>query len=225
MLVLALDAATPAVLAAVIAVDGPSQGRIGDVRVLAESATVDPRRHGELLAPAVAAVLAEAGVRTADLDGLVVGLGPGPFTSLRVGVVTAAAMAQVASLPVSGVCSLDAIGSGARVVVTDARRREVYWARYDERGARVEGPAVESPAMLAERLAERAAQSVPRLVGASAPTVAALLGVEAGPPVHPDGAGLVRAAALDGWRRVPLTPLYLRRPDAVALGAPKAVTR
>ena len=68
----------------------------------------------------------------ADLEAVVTGLGPGPFTGLRVGVVTAAALADARGLPVIGVCSLDAVGSGARTVVTDARRKEVYWAAYDD---------------------------------------------------------------------------------------------
>ena len=81
----------------------------------------------------------------ADLDAVVTGLGPGPFTGLRVGVVTAAALADARGLPVVGVCSLDAIGSGARTVVTDARRKEVYWAAYDEDGARTDGPGRRPP--------------------------------------------------------------------------------
>ena len=206
-------------LLAAVATDGAP----GAERVLAASGETDARRHGELLAPAVGRVLTAAGVAVGDLDGVVVGLGPGPFTSLRVGVVTAAALADAAGLPAYGVCSLDGVGEGERVVVTDARRREVYWARYDDGGARVEGPAVGAPSAVAERLGGLPA--VPRLVGESAALVAGPLGVPAGEPRHPDGAGLVRAAARAGWRPVPLTPLYLRRPDAVAPGGPKRVLR
>jgi tRNA threonylcarbamoyl adenosine modification protein YeaZ len=219
VLLLALDAATPAVLAAVV--EAPDVGAEG-IRAHAESADVDARRHGELLAPAVERVLATAGVSPRDLDGVVVGLGPGPFTSLRVGVVTAAALAQVSGLPAFGVCSLDGIGEGGRLVVTDARRREVYWALYDETGRRRGGPVVERPAALVERFR---GVSPGRLVGASAPAVADALGIPAEPPTYPSGPGLVRAAARGGWKRAPLTPLYLRRPDAVAPGAPKPVTR
>src|SRR5690348_5025890 len=81
----------------------------------------------------------------ADLDAVVTGLGPGPFPGLRVGVVTAAALGDARGLPVVGVCSLDAVGSGARTVVTDARRKEVYWATYDAEGVRVDGPGVVRP--------------------------------------------------------------------------------
>ena len=218
MLLLALDAATPAVLAAVV--EAPDTGTAG-IRTVAESAAVDPRRHGELLTPAVHQVLAAAGVTPRDVDGVVVGLGPGPFTSLRVGVVTATALAQVVGLATYGVCSLDGIGEGARLVVTDARRREVYWAVYDENGRRRGGPVVEPPAALVDRFC---GVSPGRLVGAAAAAVAEALGIPAEAPAHPSGAGLVRAAAAGGWKRVPLTPLYLRRPDAVAPGAAKPVT-
>jgi tRNA threonylcarbamoyl adenosine modification protein YeaZ len=222
VLLLAVDASTSAGLASVLEVEGAGADGASPVE-LAGSARLDARRSGELLAPAVADALAGAGVRLRDLDGVVVGLGPGPFTSLRVGVMTAAALADGGELPVYGVCSLDAVGSGPRVVVTDARRREVYWAGYDEAGTRTSGPAVDRPADLAARLAERGA--VPRLVGAAAAAVADGLGVAASGPEHPDGPGLVRAAAAGGWARPALTPLYLRRPDAVAPGTPKPVLR
>src|SRR4051794_1333650 len=116
-----------------------------------------------MLTPAVRAALAGAGVGMAELDAVVVGLGPGPFTGLRVGVVTAATLADARGLPSVGVCSLDAIGAGARTVVTDARRKEVYWAAYDAAGSRVAGPDVDRPEELTatgpfvgdERFAER----------------------------------------------------------------------
>ena len=84
----------------------------------------------------------------ADLDAVVVGCGPGPFTGLRAGMATAAAYGHALDIPVHGVCSLDAIGvrtTGDTLVVTDARRREVYWARYRD-GVRTDGPAVNAPA-------------------------------------------------------------------------------
>ena len=95
---------------------------------------VDARAHGELLAPGIEWVLAEGGVRPADLTAIVAGLGPGPFTGLRVGLVTAASMGQALAVPTYGVCSLDGIGaltSDVTLVATDARRKEVYWAVYD----------------------------------------------------------------------------------------------
>ena len=117
MLVLALDTATPTLVAGLAA-----WSEHGSTEVLAEQAVPSGTRHAELLTPAISAALADAGVTMADLDAVVTGLGPGPFTGLRVGVVTAAALADARGLPVFGVCSLDAIGSGARTVVTDARQ-------------------------------------------------------------------------------------------------------
>lgn len=210
MLVLALDTATPTLVA------GVARWSPDAAEVLAEETRSSGTRHAELLTPAVRAALAAAGVGTGDLDAVVVGLGPGPFTGLRVGVMTAAAFGDVRGLPVLGVCSLDAVGEGARTVITDARRREVYWARYDAAGARVEGPGVVRP--------EGFAAPGP-LVGD--PAFADRLGA----PVEPAAvttAGLVRAAAqslADPSTAGPLVPLYLRRPDAVPPAASKAVSQ
>ena len=186
MIVLAIDTATPAVTAGVVRRDGT-------VEVLAEKVRVDPRAHAEQLMPNVVAALADAGLVAGDLDAVVVGCGPGPFTGLRVGMASAAAYGHALGVPVHGVCSLDAIGgdtTGEVLVVTDARRREVYWARYRD-GRRVDGPAVNAPA------------DVPGAVDAMAL-----------PPVYPTVAGLVRAVTDWEAEPAPLVPLYLRRPDA-----------
>ncbi|WP_235848094.1 tRNA (adenosine(37)-N6)-threonylcarbamoyltransferase complex dimerization subunit type 1 TsaB [Mycolicibacterium holsaticum] len=185
-LVLAIDTATPAVTAGVVRVDSPTQ-------VLAQRVTVDARAHAEELTPNVVAALADAQVTFDDLEAVVVGCGPGPFTGLRVGMASAAAFGHALGVPVHGVCSLDAIGietTGEVLVVTDARRREVYWARYRD-GVRVDGPAVNAPA--------------------DVPGAADVL---AGPPRYPTPAGLVRAVADWSAEPAPLVPLYLRRPDA-----------
>lgn len=197
--VLAIDTATPAVTAGVVR-RGPS-----GVEVLGERVTVDPRAHAEQLTPNVLGALTDAGLSMADLEAVVVGCGPGPFTGLRVGMATAAAYGHALGLPVFGVCSLDAIGvdtTGDVLVVTDARRREVYWARYRD-GVRLEGPAVNAPA------------DVPADASAVAgsPEHGALLGLPQLPPTVPTASGLVRAV---DWETTPepLVPLYLRRPDA-----------
>jgi tRNA threonylcarbamoyl adenosine modification protein YeaZ len=209
VLVLALDTATPTLVAGIARRSGE------DVEVLAERAVPSGNRHAELLVPAVREALAEAGLALADVDAVVAGLGPGPFTGLRVGVVTAAALADARGVPAVGVCSLDAVGSGARTVVTDARRKEVYWAAYDDGGARVDGPGVVRP--------EDARLTGP-LVGD--PRFAERLGA----PVEPaevTTAGLLRAAAAlldDPASAGPLVPLYLRRPDAVPPTSFKPVT-
>ena len=212
MRVLVLDTSSPAVTAGVARVDASG------VEVVAERVQVDARRHGELLAQGVRDVL--GGSRP---DAVVVGTGPGPFTGLRVGLMTAAAMADAHGIPAYGVCSLDGVAVDDCVVITDARRKEVYWARY-ETGVRVEGPAVERPAQLVPRLPARSL-----LVGAGAVLHRDLLAGFAVDEqrLHPTVPGLaIRAAArvLQGAPSDPLTPLYLRRPDAVEPGATKRVT-
>ena len=210
MLVLALDTATPTLVAG-LARWSPD----GATEVLAERAVPSGNRHAELLTVAVTEVLRDTGLALADVDAVVTGLGPGPFTGLRVGVVTATALGDARGLPVVGVCSLDAVGSGARTVVTDARRKEVYWAAYAADGSRADGPGVVRPEELAvagpvvgdARFAER-------------------LGLEV-VPAEVTTAGLVRAAApqlADPSSAAPLVPLYLRRPDAVPPTSFKPVT-
>src|ERR1700731_4405484 len=151
--VLALDTATPAVMAGIV--------RLSDQAVLAERVTLDARAHAERLTPNVLAALADAGLSMADLGAVVVGCGPGPFTGLRAGMATAAAYGHALGIPVYGVCSLDAIGgqtTGETLVVTDARRREGYWARYCD-GIRTGGPAVSAPAAVDPGIAEAVAGS------------------------------------------------------------------
>jgi tRNA threonylcarbamoyl adenosine modification protein YeaZ len=230
VLVLVLDTSTPAVTAGLVDITEdprPGDPRPGDPRpsVLAERFVVDGRAHGELLAPQVAAVLAEAGARPRDLTAIVAGLGPGPYTGLRVGLVTAAGMGQVLGIPGYGVCSLDALGlaagAGRVLAATDARRREVYWATFSD-GVRVHGPDVAKPADLPDGVADRA-------VGEGSATYAEVIGlpVDAGllyPPawaLAALAADRVRAGAPDEV----LTPLYLRRPDAVEPAARKPALR
>ncbi|GIE96056.1 tRNA (adenosine(37)-N6)-threonylcarbamoyltransferase complex dimerization subunit type 1 TsaB [Paractinoplanes rishiriensis] len=220
MLVLALDTATPASTATLVEVT--PDGLAG----IAEQRTVDPRAHGEKLAPEIAATLAGAGVRPADLRAIVAGVGPGPFTGLRVGLATAASMAQALRIPTYGVCSLDglgrAAGPGRVLVATDARRREVYYATYVD-GVREAGPDVDKPAEVAARLAGR----FDRVAGEGGLKYGDLFGV----PVlddllYPPGAALVALAAeriREAAPSEPLTPLYLRRPDAVEPAARKPV--
>ena len=224
---LVLDTATPAVTAAVVRVSGTA---VEPVSVQVATGAAGPRRHGELLAPAVSAVLAEAGLTPAGLVAVVAGTGPGPFTGLRVGLVTAAALADALAIPAYGVCSLDGLavrgvgGEHGRVLaVTDARRREVYWAAYAD-GVRIAGPAVERPADLAGRVADLGVEVA---CGAGARQYAELLGLPVTGPDSPDPVTLARFAAdrvRAGAPADPLTPLYLRSPDAVEPGRPKAVT-
>lgn len=223
-MLLAIDTATTLIGAAVH--DGRS--------VLAAVRHEDSRRHGELLAPAVQQVLDEAGVDRGELTEVVCGVGPGPFTGLRVGVVSALVLAHALDLPTPrGVCSLDALAHGAvgrhegpLLVATDARRKEVYWATYDVGpvGARrLDGPAVSRASDLPERVrslpvvgrgAELYADSLQHVLDGGPrdvdPATLACLAVALVAGEHPD------AGRGGGFGLLPPEPLYLRRPDAVA---------
>lgn len=217
MLLLGLDTATPAVTVALH--DGGQP--------LAQLVTVDAHRHAELLAPAIAKVIADAGASQRDLTGIVVGVGPGPYTGLRVGLVTARVLGAALGIPVHGLCTLDAIaadvdaGGGDFLVATDARRRELYWASYDHTRRRTAGPDVDKPA------------SIP-VSGLPAAGEGPMLYPELLPdglgPAFPAAATLCRiavaalAAGDPDKKLLPPEPLYLRRPDARAPGAPKRVT-
>lgn len=129
---------------------------VGD-GVVAEEAHFDPRGHAEVLIPLVRSVLATAGITRPDV--IACGVGPGPYTGLRVGIATARALSLSWSIPIVGVCSLDAVAwaaqaggaSGPVGVVMDARRREVYWATFDASGLRTGGPGVCRPSELPEQ--------------------------------------------------------------------------
>ena len=204
----------------VLAVDTSTDVTVGLARgaeVLAADRVTDRMAHVEQLMPSVDRCLEAAGMTLADVDHVVVGLGPGPFTGLRVGIVTAQVLARVRGVPLHGVCSLDAVALAVPrgeefVVATDARRKEVYWARYDANGHRVEGPTVSSP------------DTVPRLptVGPAADLYADRL--EVGPGVRALDPGLLAASGL-GLPSAGTEPLYLRRPDATEPTRRKSVLR
>ncbi|MYU02904.1 tRNA (adenosine(37)-N6)-threonylcarbamoyltransferase complex dimerization subunit type 1 TsaB [Streptomyces sp. SID8366] len=216
MLLLALDTATPAVTVALH--DGTD--------VIASSKQVDARRHGELLLPAVDRVLTEAGLTLEAVTGIVVGTGPGPYTGLRVGLMTADTFGLALGVPVYGVCTLDGLAyaadieKGPFVVATDARRKEVYWATYADSRTRLSGPAVDRPADIAEQVA-----------GLPAAGAGALLYPDTFPsahePEHVSAAALAALAAerLAAGEELPAPrPLYLRRPDAQVPKNYKVVT-
>ncbi|WP_310719372.1 tRNA (adenosine(37)-N6)-threonylcarbamoyltransferase complex dimerization subunit type 1 TsaB [Streptomyces lydicus] len=217
MLLLALDTATPAVTVALH--DGTG--------ILAESRQVDARRHGELLLPAVDGVLGEAGRKLDEVSEIVVGVGPGPYTGLRVGLVTAATFGAVLDVPVHGLCTLDglAYASGLTepfVVATDARRKEVYWARYADARTRLTEPAVDRPADLADQVA-----GVPAVGAGALLYDTVFTGVRREGPEHQSAAALAALAAeklAAGEELLPPRPLYLRRPDAQVPANYKVVT-
>ena len=220
MLLLALDTATPAVTVAL---------HDGD-RVLARADRVDARRHGELLLPLVDRVLGDAGRRITEVTHVVAGTGPGPYTGLRVGLTTAETFGAALGVPVYGLCTLDGIAYATGletpfVVATDARRKEVYWARYTDARTRATDPAVDRPADLAAALA-----GVPA-VGAGARLYADTFpAVRDDLPEHQSAAALA-ALAVERLAEDPSgagfpgpRPLYLRRPDAQVPKNYKVVT-
>jgi tRNA threonylcarbamoyladenosine biosynthesis protein TsaB len=211
---LAFDTATPYVTVALH--DGED--------VVTERRSEQRMKHGEQLAPLIEQVMTDAGIVRQDLTALAVGNGPGPFTGLRVGLVTARTLAFVLEIPVYGVCSLDVVAleaalgtepvGGDFVVATDARRKEVYLASYDDRGRRLDGPEVVRPA--------EAATTAP-VAGEGA-----VLYPDAFPrghtPVLPGAGWLARAVVEELADLHDPEPMYLRRPDAIAPGAPKRVS-
>jgi len=213
VLVLGFDTATPAVSVALH--DGE--------RVIAAASALDARRHSELLMPMIAKILADVGASRNDLTAVAVGVGPGPYTGLRVGVITARVLGSVLRLPVSGVCSLDTIAAFATsaspfLVATDARRKEVYWARYDAAGRRVAGPGVGPASSIPD------AADLP-VAGTGGQLYPEAFGEPIG-PAYPDAGALCDLVARPRGQ-VPLLapePLYLRRPDAREPGPPKRVT-
>ena len=229
MLLLAIDTSTSAIAVAL------HDGR----RVLAERSTIDARHHTEHVAPSITAVLDDSGRSAADVSAVAVGVGPGPFTGLRVGMVTATVFGHARGIPVHGVCSLDALAheavatgavQGEFVVATDARRKEVYWARYaaepaepadgGPRARRLTDPAVDYPATVAELL-----DGAP-VVGRGAVLYPDLLGPQAGPlDVSAGHLAAVALRALDAGTTLPVEPLYLRRPDAAPSHPRKPVTQ
>jgi tRNA threonylcarbamoyl adenosine modification protein YeaZ len=215
VLLLAFDTATPAVTVALH--DGG--------QVVAQESAVDARRHGELLAVFIDQVLRRAGASPGDLTAVAVGTGPGPYTGLRAGLVTARVLGSALGIPVDGICTLDVIAASAIaaaagrefLVATDARRKELYWARYSAFGERVTGPEVTAGSDLPAGLpvAGEGALLYPEL---------------AAEPIEPRYPAATQLAALASERIVsrtqpaPPVPLYLRRPDAREPGRPKRVT-
>lgn len=208
-MLLAFDTATPLVTVAL---------HDGD-RVVVEHSSEQPMKHGEHLAPLIARAMDGAGIVRQDLTAIAVGVGPGPFTGLRVGVVTARTLGFVLDVPVYGVCSLDvialeAVGTGAAggsfLVATDARRKEVYLASYDADGARLEGPVVTRPADVATSV--EVAGAGPGLYPEAFPHAIA--------PDRPSAGWMAHGVSAELVELLDPEPLYLRRPDAVA-GAPR----
>lgn len=216
MKLLAFDTSSAAITAAVLIA--------GEIR--ADVTRIGATSHGELLAPTIAQALNDAGLAPGDLDAIAVGVGPGPFTGLRVGLVTARVMAEALGIPAYGVCSLDAIAlqvvdealcDQAFAIVTDARRREVYAATYDAAGLRLTGPDV-----LPARELSAATRQGPVFGIGGALYADEFTDVRA--PEFVSAAWLGRVVVEHPDRVTDTTPLYLRRPDAVENASRKRVT-
>lgn len=212
-MLLAFDTATP--LVSVALHDGDD--------VVVELRSERPMKHGEQLAPLIARALEQAGIVRQDLTAVAVGVGPGPFTGLRVGLVTARTLAFVLDIPVYGVCSLDVLAVEAVdtglvtkefLVATDARRKEVYVARYDEGGVRLAGPVVDKADAFA---------TDEWVVGQGGELYPEAFPHRVGPP-GPGAGWLARVVTDERAELLDPEPLYLRRPDAVAPGRPKPVS-
>jgi tRNA threonylcarbamoyladenosine biosynthesis protein TsaB len=222
-ILLGIDTATPVSTVAVVEADLAD----GRTRCLAEASHRDARRHGEVLPLLVVKLLEDASLTVADLTDIAVGVGPGAYTGLRVGIATATALSSSLGVPAWGALTLDAIAfatgrTAPLTVVTDARRREVFAARYGDHRTRVSGPVV-GPAD--EVLADLG--RLPLVVTVDTPDLTDHLDGRAVELVDgPRGVGvcevvvdrLHRAVATDDLR-----PVYLRRPDVTPAAGTKPV--
>jgi len=191
--------------------------------VIVEAEHHDARGHveaiGALFADTIAPVLTGAPV-----TGVVCGVGPGPYSGLRVGISYARALALAWDVPIVGVCSLDAVAishpqPGDFVVTADARRREVYWSVFDARGVRRDGPYVGSvealPAGLYVVDAPAHARDLVAFLSAHdarAPSMWAPTSIHVELDDHGD-AGTRTAHAIAGRTLLTAQPLYLRAAD------------
>lgn len=188
-----------------------------DRGILAERSEPNTRTHAEVIGTFIAECLAEAGVAESELSGVALGMGPGPFTGLRVGIAAGRVFAFGASMPSVPVVSHDAIAFGCTaptLVVTDARRREVYWSVYsgsDAQGipVRTAGPALAKP------------DDLPAVV----PGYADLARIDAA-EVSAGALGMLAEALLANGRALAADEaLYLRAPDVTLSAGPKRVSQ
>jgi tRNA threonylcarbamoyl adenosine modification protein YeaZ len=180
-----------------------------------QSQAIDHGMQGELTAELISKVVADSGLKIEEISDVVVGVGPGPFTGLRVGLVTASVFAHARSIPIHGICSLDAIAyeyAKPCVVVTDARRKELYWARYE--GIRIGEPQVAKPEVIASEFPGAdfvgpGANLYPEYVSGNVTELKA--------------GSLAKLFVSGSAQLVDVTPMYLRKPDAVEPTTRKSV--
>lgn len=221
MIVLGLDTATPATAVALLDTTAPDDA--GESRH--DPAAGERPGHSAQLLALAHEQLSRAGLRFADIDRVAVGLGPGGFTGLRIGVATARALAQAADAQIVGVSSLRALAAGATapegmgvLAVIDARRGEVFAAGFRE-GRPVVGPVAVAPARIGDvvgkiwlAVGDGALRFRAELEGAGC------LVAPDGSPQHRVSAGAVCRLSLEAREGTPLeviVPDYLRPPDAV----------
>ena len=184
--------------------------------ILSEVTATEYGLQGELTSQFISTALSAAQITMNDIRNIVVGVGPGPFTGLRVGITTALTLSYALNVPVHGLCSLDALGShvvGEGIVVTDARRKELYWARYVD-GVRCDGPSVDKPEAIVTRypstpICGPGSQLYPNVVSGT------VMQIQAGAlaEMFTQGKGQIHE----------VVPMYLRKPDAVEPGKRKQV--
>lgn len=207
---------------------GTMVGIVKDGEVLAEQTLLDGRHHAELLAVLLERAAAEANLPAklaeAGFDRIIVGTGPGPFTGLRAGLVTAQALGFALQIPVLGVCTLEVLGragldqvtTDARVlVVTDAKRKEVYWALYRARGVDdvecLHEPTASAPVQVAEFLSP---DNKTILVGSAVDLVRAVLEAELSTSTPNASTAGQATASGDGLNAVELPTIALQLPEA-----------
>jgi tRNA threonylcarbamoyl adenosine modification protein YeaZ len=180
-----------------------------------QSQPVDHGMQGELTAELISQVVIDSGLKIEEITDVVVGVGPGPFTGLRVGLVTAAVFAHARNIPIHGICSLDAVAfdfAKPCVVVTDARRKELYWARYD--GLRIGEPQVSKPEALLAQFPDS------EFVG---PGAQLYPGSISGQVLELKASSLAKLFVSGDAQLVDVSPMYLRKPDAVEPTTRKSV--
>ena len=182
---------------------------------LTQSQAVDHGMQGELTADLISKAVTDSGLEINEITDVVIGVGPGPFTGLRVGLVTAKVFAHAREIPIHGICSLDAIAfdyASPCIVVTDARRKELYWARYD--GIRIGEPQVSKPEVIAEQFPDT------EFVGPGAQLYPEVI---SGKVMELKAGSLAKLFAAGSAQLVEVSPMYLRKPDAVEPTTRKSV--
>lgn len=177
-------------------------------KTLAQRTTSEHGQQGEHTADYLNELLTSTNCAPSDIKQVVVGVGPGPFTGLRVGIATAVTFAHALQIPVRGLCSLDAVGfvtSGECIVISDARRKELYWAKYLD-GKRVSDPTVSTPQVL------RLDFPGTHFVGPAANLYPELI---SGEFLELRAEHLAELLAKNLGQFQDVVPMYLRKPDAV----------